>query len=126
MTQEEQEANAKRLWQKFKGAFAKQLMETEANTICTLWHDESDNSGKQGRTRLYDMLLSRVAKALDLEHSSEILGKVDHVIYNRDGVPQIIIESENETGGVARDELPKLCALSAPVRGAPYLRSVVP
>lgn len=89
--------------------------ETEAELLNRPLSDfEKAWNGLEEKTVLNNQIFRRVAERLEYEFGTEFL-RCDFVIKNRDGIPVVFIESENNHTS-AGHEIEKLCAVAAPVK----------
>jgi hypothetical protein len=108
-----QQESSRSLWGNFKNAFVSNLQQLEDSKLWEVW------CGCTARTSFYrDDLLPRVAKDLGMEHAFELYNlRVDFVMREATSkVPRVFIESENDAKDAINNEIPKLCALAAPLK----------
>lgn len=108
-----QEDHSRSLWADFKQALIGNLERTADRQFWDVWHNCTN------RTRFYTGdLLPRMARGLGMTHALEVYNlRVDFVMRDpANGVPRVFIESENTARDAINNEIPKLCALAAPLK----------
>ena len=101
--------NAATEWQKFEEVLIEQLKAMPLAEFGKAWPELTAKTQFYGK-----VLLPEIAKRMECKVRGEFL-RCDHVILNKDDVPVVFVECENNHRK-ASEEIDKLCAVSSPVR----------